>query len=129
MKKTVVAIFEDERVDRFIYKRLLKNFGDKIDLHVFDNPEEGIAKAESTEFDVVFIDIHFWDNFGGIPILNKLKQASAHPFIAVAMTSLLQDGDLEHIIRAGFSICLEKPIAFEAIFPLQRDLTGLEDGA
>jgi CheY-like chemotaxis protein len=127
MKKTVVAIFEDERVDRFVYEKLFKSFADRIELHVFDNPEKGIAKAIDTNFDVVFIDIHFWDNFGGIPILNKLKKITNNQFIAVAMTSLLQEGDLEYIIKAGFSVCLEKPIAFETIFPLQRDLSGLQD--
>jgi len=118
MKKTTVAIFEDDQINRFIYEKLFEKIESDVEVHVFDNPEKGILKAKQTPFDVVFIEIHFWNNFGGISILDKLKEIISNPMLAVAMTSLLQEGDLEKITASGFALCLEKPIAFEKIMPM-----------
>jgi CheY-like chemotaxis protein len=118
MKKTTVAIFEDDHVNRYIYQKLFDSIASDIQIHVFDNPEKGISMAKQTPFDVVFIEVHFWENFGGIEILNKLKDTSSQPMLAVAMTSLLQQGDLETITSSGFAMCLEKPVAFDRIMPL-----------
>jgi CheY-like chemotaxis protein len=127
MSKTVIAIFEDDKVDRFVYRKLFQGFEDRIDLFVFDNPEKGMAMATNIQFDVVFIDVHFWDNFGGLSILKRLKEISQNDFIAVAMTSLLQEGDLEQAMQAGFSMCLEKPISFQTLFPLQGNFSKRSD--
>jgi CheY-like chemotaxis protein len=35
--------------------------------------------------------------------------------IAIAITSLLQEGDVEKIIRGGFSMCIEKPVSIDAL--------------
>jgi CheY-like chemotaxis protein len=118
VKKTTIAIFEDDQINRFIYEKLLSNMGADTEVHVFDNPEKGLEMATVAQFDVVFIEIHFWENFGGISILNRLKKAAHYNILAVAITSLLQEGDLEKITAAGFAICLEKPVAFQQIVPL-----------
>ena len=118
MKKTKIAIFEDDHLDRFVYEKLFSHMQDNVDVHVFDSAEKGIAMAKQVHFDVVFIEIHFWEDFGGIPILNKLKKNSPKDMLAVAMTSLLQQGDLERITSSGFTMCLEKPVAFQEIVPL-----------
>lgn len=112
MKKTVVAIFEDDVVNRFIYERLFTQRKEEIELYVFDDPDKGIEMAKTKNFDVVFIEVHFWENFGGISILQKLKSASSPQMISIAMTSLLQKGDLEHILSSGFTLCFEKPVVF-----------------
>lgn len=118
MKKTTIAIFEDDQINRFIYEKLLSQMKSDAQVYLFDNPENGIEMATHVQFDVVFIEIHFWENFGGISILNKLKKATKKDMLAVAITSLLQQGDLEKITAGGFSMCLEKPIAFQEIVPL-----------
>jgi DNA-binding NtrC family response regulator len=117
MKKTVIAIFEDDEVNRFIYARLFHLHQGEVDVHIFGNPNQGYAAAKVIEFNVVFIEVHFWKNYGGIDILTKLKEVSAPGMIAVAMTALLQQGDLENIMSAGFSMCLEKPVAFTPFIP------------
>jgi DNA-binding NtrC family response regulator len=111
MKKKVVAIFEDDPVNRFIYRQIFLN-KEEVELHIFDNPETGVSSASQITFDIVFIEIHFWGNFGGISILNKMKEVSAEHTTFVAMTSLLQQGDLEKILTSGFSLCFEKPVVF-----------------
>jgi CheY-like chemotaxis protein len=112
MQKTVVAIFEDDVVNRFIYERLFVHRKDAIELYIFDHPEKGIEMARQKKFDVVFIEVHFWENFGGITILEDLRKILSPSLISVAMTSLLQKGDLEFLMSSGFTLCLEKPLVF-----------------
>lgn len=120
-KKVVVAIFEDDEINRFICENLLKSKEDKIEAHVFVNPEDGYNAAKNTEFDIVFIETHFWgQNFQGVKILEKLREINSKPFISVAMTALLQEGDLEQLILSGFTICMEKPLSFENVERLQE---------
>ncbi len=120
MKKTTVAIFEDDAVNRFIYQQAFRAYGEQADLYIFDRPEEGIEQAKTVPFDVIFIEAHFWESFGGISILNQLKSTAINNPVFIAMTSLLQPGDLEMLMHAGFSLCLEKPITFsEALIARQ----------
>jgi CheY-like chemotaxis protein len=115
MKKTTIAIFEDDVVNRFIYERLLNRRKDELQVHIFDTPEKGIALAREVTFDIVYIELHFWETFGGLAILKRLREICPKEMIAVAMTSLLQEGDLEYILAAGFNLCLEKPVVFSSM--------------
>jgi CheY-like chemotaxis protein len=111
MRKKVIAIFEDDQISRFIYKRLFSR-RDDVEAYIFESPEEGFAVAKETRFDIVFIEIHYWNNFGGIVILDKLKELVDPATSFVGMTSLLQRGDLEFLTRKGFTVVLEKPVVF-----------------
>lgn len=114
MKKKVIAVFEDDPVNRFIYQRTLQKRKD-VEAHLFDNAEKGVISAKEIQFDVIFIEMHFWASFGGIAILEKLKQITTPSTTFVAMTSFLQEGDLEYLFAAGFNMCLEKPVIFSEI--------------
>lgn len=114
MKKKVIAIFEDDPVNRFIYERTLRKRND-IEVHLFDNAESGIARAKEIQFDVIFIEMHFWGSFEGMSILNQLKAISGQSTVFVALTAFLQEGDLEYVFAAGFNMCLEKPVIFSEI--------------
>jgi CheY-like chemotaxis protein len=111
MNKKVIAIFEDDHVNRFIYERIFQGRND-VTIHIFDTAEKGIAKASETPFDVAFIEIHFWGNFGGLDILNRLRKVLTSKTTFVAMTALLQRGDIERILNSGFHMCIEKPVIF-----------------
>src|SRR5687767_13637716 len=111
MNKTLVGIFEDDMVNRYIYEKIFAGRND-ISLFVFDQTDAGIAKANELRFDIIFIEAHFRQNFGGILILEKLRSTLPKMPVCIAMTSLLQKGDLEKLMGAGFVMCLEKPIAF-----------------
>lgn len=114
MKKTTVAIFEDDLVNRYIYEKMFKTRED-IDLLIFDNPQKGYEMLKGTRVDVVFIEAHFHENFGGIKILRELRSGITSNPVYIAITSLLQKGDLELLVDAGFVMCLEKPIVFNEI--------------
>jgi CheY-like chemotaxis protein len=110
MKKTVVAIFENDPINRFIYERLLSQRTEDIEFYIFDNPDKGIEMAKTIQFDIVFIEIHFWKSFGGISILQRLKEVSSPLMVSIAMTSLLRNGDIEYVIKEGFTLCVEKSV-------------------
>jgi CheY-like chemotaxis protein len=114
MKNTVIGVFVDDKIEQAIYERTFRKLEHKVDGYVFNNPEDGISVACEIDFDVVFIEIHFWgENFGGISILEQLRKSSRKNMMGIAITSLLQEGDLERIIGSGFTMCIEKPVAFE----------------
>lgn len=114
MKTTTVAIFEDDMVNRYIYEKMFKDRQD-IALFIFDNPAKGYAKLKEVPADVIFIEAHFHENFGGIKILRNLREIVPVNTVFIAITSLLQKGDLETLMDAGFMMCLEKPIVFNEI--------------
>jgi CheY-like chemotaxis protein len=112
MKKIKIAIFEDDKIDGFIYDQLLKRHDEKLEFSIFNNIEKGIEQVKQMEFDIILIELHFWgQNLGGLAILKKIKEVCSANVIFVALTSLLQDKDLEEIMKAGFSMCLEKPVS------------------
>lgn len=117
MKKTVVGIFEPDESSRFIFREIL-NREKNLEVHIFSDPVEGLAMADHLRFDIVFIEIHFWKDFGGLDILQKLKEAMRKDPIAVGMISLLQKGDLERVIGSGFTMCVDKSTSLHPVFHL-----------
>src|SRR5690349_10094069 len=111
MKKLVVGIFEDNEINRFIWANLLDTKPEYLEGHIFETVEQGISTAQSTAFDIMIIETHFWgQSFFGLEILTRLKEVSKNPFIPIATTSLLQEGDWERILSGGFMTCMEKPL-------------------
>jgi CheY-like chemotaxis protein len=123
MKKIRIGIFEGEKVNHFIYEKILQQHEDA-QFFLFDNPEKGLSVAEQVHFDIVFIDLHFWgQNYAGITILNKLKETNPNNMVSIAITTLLQDGDLQRAFTGGFGMCIEKPLAFNTIERLLNKLS------
>jgi CheY-like chemotaxis protein len=115
MKTTSIGVFEDDLVSRFIYDRMFRLKSGDVDWTIFDNPEKGFAHALKSPFNIVLIELHFWEDFGGFEILDRLKQICGPDLISIAMTSLLQQGDVEKALAAGFTMCIEKPVALESL--------------
>jgi CheY-like chemotaxis protein len=113
---TTIGVFVDDKIEQAIYERAFQKLEHKVQGYVFSSPEPGIEAAKNTPFDVVFIEMHFWgESFGGISVLDQIKKATGKNVIAIAITSLLQEGDVEKIIRGGFSMCIEKPVSIDAL--------------
>lgn len=116
MHSTVIGVFTDDKIDGVLFERAFDQYDHRIEGYVFDNPERGILAAREVGFDVVFIEIHFWgEDFGGVSILDQLRKASPRKLLAVALTSFLQDGDLERILKSGFTMCIEKPLSLDLL--------------
>jgi CheY-like chemotaxis protein len=121
MPNSVVGVFVNDKVEHFIYAKNIERLGSRTECHFFTNLHDGVPSAIHHAFDVVVIDLHFsGENFGGISILKHLKDRSDKKMLAVAITPLLQKGDLETVMDAGFSFCIEKPVAYEALEVLLR---------
>jgi len=112
-KKTVVAVFEDDPIDLFLYEKLFERLSDKMTCLYVRTLEDQALLSGHLEFDMAIIDIHFWGNNVGLSILSKLRNSAGRDFIAIAITPLLQEGDLELIMSAGFDLCVEKPVIFQ----------------
>lgn len=116
MKNTVIGVFVSDRVEQVIYERAFHRLDHKVEGYVFSVPEQGFEIAKTVHLDVVFIDIHFWgENFGGVSILKQLRKQTGRDIVGIAVTPMLQEGDIERIIESGFSMCIEKPESIEAI--------------
>jgi CheY-like chemotaxis protein len=113
-QKTVVAIYEDDPIDQFVYEQLLLAAGDTIEFKVFRNLTDAF-KSPNFDFDIALINLHFGWCRGGLKILQTLKENKGENFLAIAVTSMLQGNDLQEIMKAGFTICLEKHIIFEKL--------------
>ncbi|MBL7872658.1 MAG: response regulator [Cyclobacteriaceae bacterium] len=121
-KKLVIAIFENDPLNRFIYQKMSQLQLDKASFHIFNTPEEGLELAAALKFDIAFIDMHLrGEYFGGVSLCKELRAISKQTKM-VAMTTLIQQGDIERASSNGFLKCLEKPLPF---FDLDKLLEGV----
>lgn len=82
---------------------------------------EGLRKAQSDPFDIVFVDVRLPDG-NGLDIVPKLKATRSAPEIIV-ITPLGDPDEAERAIQTGAWDYLEKPASFEAIkLPILRAL-------
>lgn len=111
-KKLVIGVFENDSINRFIYKRMVKLQPEKVDAHIFENHEEGVEKVQELNPDILFVDLHMHGEYlGGVEWLKTMKLVLPHTRF-VAMTTLVQKDDHETAINAGFISCMEKPLPF-----------------
>lgn len=122
IKKSVIAVFENDALNRFIYQRMLALQEEKVTFYIFTSVEEGLDTARQISFDVAFIDLHFQGlQYKGIEVAKKLKNISDKTRM-VGMTTLIHKGDTELTIAEGFVACLEKPLPFYDIDKLLKEI-------
>jgi two-component system, NtrC family, response regulator len=92
--------------------------------HSFFNaptPEEGLRKAQTEPFDIVFIDGRLPDKIGP-DIIPKIKSTGSFPEI-IAFSGLGDPDEAERAIKSGAWDYLEMPASIDAIrFPIIRAL-------
>jgi CheY-like chemotaxis protein len=120
--KIVIAVFENDSFNRFIYQRMLDLQKEKVTAYIFNTIEEGLEMAKKVSFDVVFMDLHLrGEQYSGIELAKTLKAISDNT-VMVGMTTLIQRGDVERTTQLGFAACHEKPLPF---FDLEKLLAGI----
>ncbi|MBL7876667.1 MAG: response regulator [Cyclobacteriaceae bacterium] len=121
-KKPVIAVFENDPLNRFICQRMLDLQIEKVSFHIFGTAEEGLEMAKTLKFDFAFIDLHFkGEIYGGVELARELKSISDKT-VLVAMTTLIQQRDSERAKSEGFITCLEKPLSFFDIDKLLKEI-------
>jgi CheY-like chemotaxis protein len=108
-----IGVFESDLADQFLYKQALLNRDEPVDFSFFKNVNEALQAVSDGQVNILIIELHYMGSNMGLEILKKLKAAAPFDFTAIAVTALLQEGDLERIFKGGFHACIEKPFIFE----------------
>jgi two-component system, NtrC family, response regulator len=114
-----VLIIDDDKLIRDWIAKVVTQLGHR-SIHA-QTLEEGLRRAQSEPFDIVFIDVRLPDG-SGLEIIPKFKATRSAPEIIV-ITGLGDPDEAELAIQSGAWDYLEKPASFEAIkLPMLRAL-------
>ncbi len=106
LKKMKILLIEDEEMLASMYETKFKNDGFEIDLS--HDGEEGLAKAESTEYDVILLDV-ILPKLDGFSVLKKLREGKKNKKTPVfLLTNLGQEEDMKKGKEMGASGYLVK---------------------
>lgn len=114
-----VLIIDDDKLIRDWIAKVVTQLGHRS--FYAQTLEEGLRKAQSEPFDIVFIDVRLPDG-SGLEIIPKIKATRSAPEVIV-ITGLGDPDEAELAIQTGAWDYLEKPASFEAIkLPMLRAL-------
>lgn len=104
MKK--ILIVDDDQYLRELYEEILKDAGYEV-LTAVDG-EEGVAKVNSTNFDLILLDV-MMPKMDGLHVLQTLKASGKIPAIKVILlTNLAHDPIIQEALDQGASSYLIK---------------------
>ena len=115
---TVLIIDDDKLICDWIAKIVAQLGHRAVSTHLL---REGLKKAQSGPFDIVFVDVHLPDG-SGLDVIPRLRATRSFPEVIV-VTGLGLPDEAELAIQSGAWDYLEKPASFDAIkFPIIRAL-------
>jgi two-component system, NtrC family, response regulator len=106
-----ILIVDDDQIFSFPFVSYLKNQGHECD--VAERLSEGISRAHSDDYDIVFLDVLLPDA-NGLDGINDLKKARSSPEIVV-VTGKGDGSGAEMALKNGAWDYLEKPPAYNDI--------------
>jgi signal transduction histidine kinase/ligand-binding sensor domain-containing protein/DNA-binding NarL/FixJ family response regulator len=116
-----ILVVDDRRENRMVFLNLLEPLGFEVTLA--EHGREGVAKAEQTQPDMIFMDLVMpvLMGFEAVASIRQIPALARTPIVAVSASVL--DLDAEQIHRVGFDGFLTKPIdADELLALIQRHL-------
>jgi signal transduction histidine kinase/CheY-like chemotaxis protein len=104
-----LLVVEDNLINQKVAVRLLERLGCLVDLA--SNGEEGIRKAESGNYNIVFMDclMPIMDGFEATAEIRRREGSNAHTII-IAMTANALPEDRENCLQVGMDDYISKPI-------------------
>ena len=106
-----VLIIEDDPGHQILLQKLIEKTGCSCDCA--DDGRDGVMKAISNDYDLIFVDIHI-PNLDGFVVVTTLRERGINtPMIAV--TALTLDGVDRVALDAGYNDFLRKPIEQEDV--------------
>ena len=106
-----VLIIEDDPGHQKLLQHLIEKAGCSCDCA--DDGRDGVMKAISNDYDLIFVDIHI-PNLDGFVVVTTLRERGITiPMIAV--TALTLDGVDRVALDAGYNDFLRKPIEQEDV--------------
>jgi PAS domain S-box-containing protein len=113
-----ILLVEDHADTAFVMTRLLRKLGHNV--QTSETVASAVRLAAENEFDLLLSDIGLPDG-NGIDLIRQLRRGSTIP--AVALTGFGMDSDVVKCREAGFDAHLTKPVNFQKLEVLIRDLT------
>lgn len=117
-----IFIVEDDKMNRLIFEKILKSFGE---VKIAIDGDDGFKQLEyiiqsNLKLDIILLDINLPAPWDGIILLNEFKKKwpilRNIPF--VAQTAYAMTGDKERFLAAGFDDYISKPIDKKELFAI-----------
>jgi len=118
-----VLVVDDLTVDRFIIKKILSPF---FKVTTLSSANEAISFALGNSFQIALLNVLIKEDMDGLVLLRKLRKVSPAPFSALAISSHIDEGRYQKLIRNGFTEVLSKPFdltEFMRLVKYQNDST------
>lgn len=115
-------VVEDDSASRELLVELLHQIGCEVDASA--NGQEGLQKALSQDYAIVFTDIRM-PELDGMEMLKRIRQTKTEqelPVVAVSASNL--DHERNYYLLHGFQEFIGKPYKFNDIFKALNDLSG-----
>lgn len=123
MNKKILIVEDDAKV-RGMICQIIQGLEEKYDLVEAADGQEGLAKAESENPDLIVLDL-FLPLMSGFELCQKIRE---HPKLQkvriLAITGLPEDNAIKRIYDAGADLCIMKPLHIDHFrFELRRLLS------
>ncbi|BDD05034.1 PAS domain S-box protein [Aureibacter tunicatorum] len=120
-----ILLVDDNQINRTVSSQILAKAGCEVDLA--SSGQMAIEKAESHEYDIIFMDIQM-PGMDGIEATQKIKSLdkdSLPPI--VAMTAYAMKEDKERFLNSGFDDYIPKPIKAKDLLHKVSELSSLKN--
>lgn len=115
-KSRNILLVEDNELNQKIAVTMLDDMGHQID--VASNGEEALAKFNTNDYDLIFMDIGLPD-MDGLDVTSKIRQQEdltrSKNTPIVAMTAHVYEEDKNNCLEAGMNDVITKPVMLESI--------------
>ena len=109
-----VLLTEDNEINQQVARELLEKAG--LIVTIANNGKEAIEKVESSEFDLILMDVQM-PEMGGLEATGCIRENPRFSNLPiVAMTAQAMTGDREKCIEAGMDDYITKPIDINELF-------------
>ena len=111
---TNILLVEDNAINQQVIREILENIGISVD--IANNGIEGVSSLQSSNFDLVLMDIQMpeMDGYTATRKIRELPHFDKLPIIA--MTAYAMDGDRAKCMEAGMNDHVAKPINKQQLF-------------
>jgi len=102
-----VLLVEDNKVNQLVAKSMLEMTG--VNVEIAENGKEAIEKSESTEFDIILMDLSM-PEMGGIEAAQNIRSGKSDRHVPIiALTANVSADDREKCFEAGMDDFMSKP--------------------
>ncbi len=121
-----ILLMADDAVNRLFLLRLLEQHGHEVELA--GNPEESVAAAERSQFDLLLIDVEGpdQDGLGAASAIRRKEAGDGRHVPIVALTAHAKEADWQLCLEAGVDAYLTKPVQAAELFKPVDEIGAME---